>query len=576
MKTPAKPSELTQALSASRELFLHLAAFSFFVNLLMLTGPLYMLQVYDRVLASQSVPTLLALTGLVLALYGTLGVLEWVRSGLFGEAASRFEGFLGKKAAGSAFFASLSDGGQVSERPIRDLRQLRRFLSSSAMNAVFDAPWTPLFFLVLFMLHPAFGLWALFGAIVLVVIGVVNQRASSRLMREAEDTERSSYLRANEMIRNAEVVDALGMHESVQSRWQKEFDASDTALSRSSRILSGFSSGTKAIRLFLQSAILGLGAYLAISGEASHGSMIAASILMGRAIAPIEQLVGQWRSIISAREAWRSLGGFIKLDPSSKDAMQLPPIKGQVSVEHIYAAPFGTKAPVLKSLVFSIGPGDVLGVLGPSASGKSTLARVLTGVWPVLSGCVRIDGADIGSFPRASLGPQLGYLPQQVDLMSGTIWDNIARYQPHAKPEAIIAAANAAGCHELILQLKDGYDTEIGMRGAYLSAGQRQRIGLARALFGNPNLVVLDEPNSNLDADGEEALQRAISGLKLRRATTVIIAHRPNAIIHCDKLLVLENGEIRAFGARDEVLEKVMPRRGSGNVTTIRPGEVNV
>ena len=542
----------------------------------MLTGPLYMLQVYDRVLASQSVPTLLSLTLLILVLYGTLGVLEWIRSALFGAAASRFENILGERAANASMTISLKDAGRQTERPLKDLRALRRFLSSPALNAAFDAPWTPLFFIVLFMLHPAFGFWALFGSVVLVGVGLLNQKTSSRLTMEAEELERQAQLRASEMIRNAEVMDAMGMRETVRDKWRTVFNASDSAISRSSRILSAFSSGTKAFRLFLQSAILGLGAWLAIKGDASHGAMIAASILMGRAIAPIEQTVAQWRSILNAKDAWSSLNRFLDQAPVLADTMELPRVDGFVSIEGVFAGPAGANKPLLRGLNFTLEPGDVLGVLGPSAAGKSTLARVMTGIWPALSGHVRIDGADISSYGRTALGAQLGYLPQQVDLMSGTVRENIARFDSNAEPERIIAAAKAAACHDMILRLANGYDTEIGAGGAYLSAGQRQRIGLARALFGEPNLVVLDEPNSNLDAPGDEALQTAILGLKARGATTIMIAHRPNAIIHCNKLLVLDGGEMRAFGPRDEVLSKIMPKPSAPNVRTIRPSDANV
>ncbi|MBU2082752.1 MAG: type I secretion system permease/ATPase [Alphaproteobacteria bacterium] len=568
--------ELAQALSASRRIFLHLAAFSLFVNLLMLTGPLYMLQVYDRVLASQSMPTLVSLTLLILLLYGTLGILEWVRSGLFGAAASRFENALGERAANAAMASSLRDAGRQTERPIRDLRTLRRFLSSPALNAAFDAPWTPLFFIVLFLLHPAFFVWALFGCLVLVGLGLLNQKNSSRLTREAEDTERRAQLRASEMVRNAEVLDAMGMRGAVRDRWRGDFDASDAAIARSNRVLSAFSSGTKAFRLFLQSAILGLGAWLAIKGDASHGAMIAASILMGRAIAPIEQTVGQWRSIVNAREAWSSLNGFLAQSAIGADTMELPPIRGFISVEAVFAGPAGAKKPLLRGLNFTLEPGDVLGVLGPSAAGKSTFARVMTGVWPAQAGHVRIDGADISSYERNALGWQIGYLPQQTDLMAGTVRDNIARFDRQAEPGTIIAAAEAAACHDLILRLPDGYDTEIGTGGAYLSAGQRQRVGLARALFGEPNFVVLDEPNSNLDGPGDEALQKAILGLKARGATTILIAHRPNAILHCNKLMVLDGGEIRAFGPRDEVLGKITPNHSAPNVRTMCPSDANV
>jgi len=408
--------------------------------------------------------------------------------------------------------------------------------------------------------------------VVLVVASLVNERASARLTKESEDLDRASGLRSAEMTRNAEVLKALGMGEAVRRRWQQAFDGGDTAFSKSARILSGFTSGTKAFRLFLQSAILGIGAWLAIKGDATPGAMIAASILMGRAIAPLEQLVGQWRGVASARESWAALKQALGRVPPPVPQMPLPPIRGEVRAESVFAGPPGSKTAVLKGLTFQLVPGDVLGVLGPSAAGKSSLARVLTGAWPVASGHVRLDGADITTLPSETLGPQIGYLPQQADLLSGTVRDNIARFRDDASPEAIITAAQAAGCHEMILRLPAGYDTDIGLGGAYLSAGQRQRIGLARALFGDPNLIILDEPNSNLDGPGEQALQSAIAAAKARGATVIIIAHRPNAIVHCTKLMVIDDGKIREFGTADEVLAKVLPKP-AGNVRTIRPGE---
>jgi PrtD family type I secretion system ABC transporter len=557
------PNEMIEALTASKGVVFHLLAFSFALNLLMLTGPLYMLQVYDRVIPSQSMPTLVALSVLILMLYATLGILEWVRTGLFSSAASRFEDRLGERVANASMDLALSDAGQISDKPLRDLRQLRRFFSGPVPGAVMDAPWSPLFFIVLFMLHPIFGLWAVFGAVVLVGIGFINQRLTDKHLRETEAMERTAQARSQEMVRNAEVIDAMGMRPNLRSRWRQTFDASDNRMFRSSRQLSGFTAGTKAFRLFLQSAILGIGAWLVIrgtNGMTTAGELVAASILMGRAIAPIEQSVAQWRSIISAHESWTALKAVLDKVPPRSDAMELPPIKGHLSVEGLYGGPPGARKPVIRNLSFQLQPGDVLGILGPSAAGKSTLSRLMTGVWPLISGTVRLDGAELGQYSREQLGRQIGYLPQQSDLMSGTIRENIARFDPEAEPAAIIAAAEAAACHDLILRLPDGYDTEVGMAGAFLSAGQRQRVGLARALYGDPSFVVLDEPNSNLDAKGDEALQLAIRKLHDRGATTIIVAHRPNAIVNCNKLLVIEDGELKAFGPRDEVLSKILPK----------------
>lgn len=563
-----------QALAASRRTFVGLGIFSLFVSLLMLTGPLYMLQVYDRVLLSFSIPTLVALTGLVAVLYLTLGILDWCRQSLFSVAASQIEGRLAEPVMDAAFEQNRADAGRTSDQSLRDLRMVRRFIASPALPALFDAPFTPLFFAVIFMLHWVYGVWALFGAAVLVGLALLNQVINRRAIAETERGERAAQGHAYELLRQSEVVAALGMRGRLRARWKAVFDESDQSMARSGASLSGFTSSTKAFRLLMQSGILGLGALLTIKGVSTHGAMIAASILMGRAIAPIEQTVGQWRNVSTASTSWKNLKTLLQGRGDVPPPMELPPLKGAVTFENVVAAPPGMRVPVLKRLNFAITAGTVLGVIGPSASGKSTLARVAIGIWPTASGTVRLDGAEVAAYDETTLGAQIGYLPQRVDLFAGTVRENISRFDSNAQPEAIIAAAMAANCHELILRLPDAYDTEIGQAGAYLSDGQRQRIGLARALYGNPALVVLDEPNSNLDGEGEAALQGAIKGLKQRGASVLIIAHRPNAITHCDKLMVLNNGEIKQFGPRDEVLAELRGNaRNQPHVTVVKNGD---
>ena len=559
-----------EAIAASRKAFIGLGVFSLFINLLMLTGPLYMLQVYDRVLASSSIPTLVALTLLVAVLYLTLGLLDWCRSSLFSVVASNIEGRLSEPAITTSFQQNLSQPGRTTDRSLRDLRTVRRFIGSPALPALFDAPFSPLFFVVLFMMHAFYGIWALVGAGVLVTLALINQAINRKALREAEMQEQQANQSAGELLRHSEVISALGMKDRLVRRWRKQFDDSDTALTQTGESLGGFSAATKAFRLLLQSGILGLGAWLSIEQLSTPGAMIAASILMGRAIAPIEQIVGQWRNVSQARQSWTSLTEAIAGLGDDTQPMELPPLRGRVDFENVTAAPPGVKTPVLRQIALSLNAGDCLGIIGPSASGKSTFARILLGIWQPMAGVVRLDGADVNTIPRERLGPQVGYMPQQVDLFAGNVRDNIARFDPDAPAEAVVAAAQAAGCHELILSLPDGYETDIGENGAFLSAGQRQRVGLARALFGDPALIVLDEPNSNLDGEGDTALQKAISGLKQRGATVVIIAHRPNAIAHCNRLIVLDQGRIRLEGPRDEVLAKLQPASPQSRVAPIR------
>ncbi|MEM0986429.1 MAG: type I secretion system permease/ATPase [Pseudomonadota bacterium] len=561
---------LKSAVHDSRSIFIAAGVFGLAINILMLTGPLYMLQVYDRVLASQSVPTLIALTVLVAGLYITLGVLDWVRQSIFTDAGSRFEDKLSDTAFDAVIAENMRDPGRVNDRTLSNLRVLRKFYSGPSLGAIFDIPFSPMFYAVLFMLHWAYGLWALFGTVVLVILAIVNKQVSSKSVARAEELERSAQQTTIEVMRNVEVMEAMGMRERLAQRWRGLSDESDEAIRKSSHSMGAFAASTKVFRLFLQSAILGLGAYLSIIGVSTPGAMIAASIIMGRAITPIQSVVSQWRTIVTAATAWQSLKQQMEVATDEPDTMDLPAIQGHLRLENVYSGPPSVRENTLRGISMEIEPGDMLGVLGPSASGKSSLGRVMLGLWPVRHGVVRIDGADVRTYARAKLGPQVGYMPQQVDLFAGSVMENICRFEPDATPQDIVAAAQAAGCHQLILALPDGYNTPVGVGGSYLSAGQRQRIGLARALYKDPNFVILDEPNSNLDNSGDQALANALHALKERGATTVIIAHRPNAIVHCTKLAVIESGELKAFGPRDEILPKVLPK---GAVPGVRPAQ---
>ncbi|MEL6286394.1 MAG: type I secretion system permease/ATPase [Pseudomonadota bacterium] len=561
---------LKGAIKDSRSIFIAAGVFGLAINVLMLTGPLYMLQVYDRVLASQSVPTLVALTGLVAGLYITLGFLDWIRQSIFTDAGSRFEDKLSEPAFEAVIGENMRDPGKLSERTLSSLRQIRKFYSGPAFPAIFDIPFSPMFYLVLFMLHWAYGLWAIFGTIVLVILAVINKQVSSASVQRAEELERHAQQTTMEVMRNVEVMEAMGMRGRMAEKWRGLSDESDQAIRKSSHSMGAFAASTKVFRLFLQSAILGLGAYLSIIGVSTPGAMIAASIIMGRAIAPIQSLVGQWRTIVSAGTAWTALKQQLEATADEADSMELPPIKGHLRLENVYSGPPSVRENTLRGISLEIEPGDMLGVLGPSASGKSSFARVVLGLWRARHGVVRIDGADVRTYSREQLGPQVGYLPQHVDLFSGSVMENICRFDPEATPQDIVAAAQAAGCHHMILALPDGYNTPVGVNGSYLSAGQRQRVGLARALYKEPNFVILDEPNSNLDNSGDQALANALHALKQRGATSVIIAHRPNAIVHCTKLAVIESGELKAFGPRDEILPKVLPK---GAVPGVRPAQ---
>lgn len=568
-KNKRKKSAVSAAVKQSRRAFIGLGALAFVISVLMLTGPLYMLQVYDRVLASGSVPTLLSLTILVGALYATLAILDWIRSSIFSTVASQIEDRLADASLAAVLQQAASDRGQSSSKTLGDLKAIKRFVSSPALPALSDLPWAPLFYVALFMLHWSFGLWALFGTFILVCIALLNRYMTKAPSVRADTGDREADKLARELASNVDVIDAMGMRATLQARWRAMFDQADAENDKAGKLLARFTASTKAIRLFMQSAILGLGAYLAIIGLSTPGAMIAASILMGRAIAPIEQTLNQWRMIVSTGQAWASLKSALEDMPDEEPILELPPIEGHILVERLYGPKGEGRESILKDISFALEPGDILGMLGNSGAGKSTLAQALAGTLRPQRGLIRFDGADIARWPSETLGPQLGYLPQEVKLMSGTVAQNICRFAAEPDSNAILAAAKEADCHQLILKLSQGYETEIGEGGAYLSGGQRQRIGLARAVYGAPNIVILDEPNSNLDSGGDKALLDCLERLRARDATVVVIAHRPNVLAACSKLLVLDQGECRLFGHRDEVLLQ-LSGKSQGNVSNIR------
>lgn len=562
---------LSEAFKDVRGAFVSIGAFSFFINLLMLTGPLYMLQVYDRVLTSGSRHTLIMLTVVAVGMILTSALLELVRSRILVRIGSRLDRRLNDRLFAGLLRLHLQQKGSSQSQPLRDLETLRGFLTGSGLISLFDAPWTPLFLAIIFLLHPLLGLVALSGAVVLFILAVVSELVTRGPLREASHDSAAAHGFTENTLRNAEVIEAMGMLPGLQRRWQARHQAALVAQAKASDRGGLLTACAKFVRPVLQVAILGTGAYLALQQVITPGVMIAASIIMGRALAPVEGAIGNWRGFILARNAKSRLRSFLEKDEPPEASMPLPRPKGAVSVERLVAAPPGLERPVLKGISFALKAGDSLGIIGPSAAGKSTLARLLIGVWPAAAGQVRLDGADIGDWNHLELGSHLGYLPQDVELFDGTVAENIARFgEPN--PENVVRAARRAGVHELILRLPEGYDTMIGPGGAALSGGQRQRIGLARALYGDPAFMVLDEPNSNLDGEGEAALRQAVQELKQDGTTVVVIAHRPSVLAGMDKILVLRDGQIEHFGSRDEVLPKVTKAvPGTGRAADTRP-----
>lgn len=546
------PDELIAVLKLSRDSFLFAGLFSMFINILMLTPALYMLQLYDRVLASQSESTLVMLTVLVLGFYAMMALLELLRGRILVRTSARMDMLLNARLFDATFEANLRGRGPGAQ-PIDDLTQLRQFLTGNTLFGFFDAPWMPIYIAVMFWLHPWMGWFAIICAVILVTIAIATEIATRQPLAQANSLAIAGRQFLNTNLRNAEALEAMGMLGRMRQRWfarHREMLRLQALASDRAGALSAL--GNK-LRITFQSLALGLGVYLAIRHEISPGMVIAGSILLGRALAPLDMLIGNWKNVLSARSAYRRLRELLHAIPIRPRYMSLPPPDGSLVLENVVAAPPGAQVPVLRGIRLEIAAGEVVGIIGPSAAGKSTLARVMLGIWPVAAGKVRLSGADIGHWNRDELGPYLGYVPQDIELFDGTVAENIARFGD-VDSEQVVAAAQRAQVHEMILRLPKGYDTRIGEGGTALSGGQRQRIALARAMYGKPVLVVLDEPNSNLDDQGEAALVRAIAQLKSAGTTVVIITHRLNVLSSVDKIIVLRDGLVDAFGPRDKVL----------------------
>jgi len=561
-----RPRSLGASFARSRPLLWQAAGVSVLVNLLMLTGPLFMVQIYDRVLASRSLPTLGALFALVVALFAFYGLFEYLRGRVLTRVGAQVETELDTEAFRISVQAARDpDPGRRRLHALRDLEALQQFFSGPAPMAVLDLPWSPLFFLVIFLFHWQLGMLAVAGAAVLLALALVNHARN----REPAGTASVHAARAEGFERSvrsgAEAVRALGMMGAASVRWQARRGRALAAQVAAADIIGAYGSASKAIRFLLQSAMLAWGAWLAIEQQITPGMIIAASIMLGRALAPIDQTIGQWRSFTRVFQAWRRLRALFEDSGPASVPTPLPPVGGRVVARQLAVAPPGATVPVLRDLAFTLAPGQALGVIGPTGSGKSALARTLVGLWPGFHGSLALDGATLDQWLPDELGRQVGYLPQDVQLLDATVAENIARLGPSADEE-VVTAATQASAHELILSLSSGYDTLVGPSGAALSGGQRQRIGLARALFGNPALVVLDEPNAHLDADGERAVVDVVKQLRSAGRCVIVMAHRPSAIMACDVLLVLADGRQRAFGPRDRVLRD----------TTVRPPHLAV
>ena len=550
---PGQPNELILAVRAHRTALLGVTLFSGVINLLYLTPSIYMLQVYDRVLASRSEFTLVVLTLLIIGLYALMAFLENFRSAVLIRVGNALDEVLSKRVFTAAFERNLRMGSGNAAQAMSDLTQLRQFATSNGLFAFLDAPWFPIYLIVIYFFHPWLGAFSLVAAILLAAMTVISDRSSKAPLAESNQAAIAANQYVNSNLRNAEVIEAMGMLPNLMRRWyqlqSKMLERQSFASDRAGTTVAV----TKMIRLTLQSGILGFGAYLVLEGQATAGIMIAASILMGRALAPVELLIGSWKGFVGAKASYQRLVELLNEHPVREIGMSLPRPRGVLVAENVYVTPPRAQAAVLKGLNFSFGPGEIIGIIGPSASGKSTLARAMVGIWPAQVGKVRLDGVDIFQWNKFEVGPAIGYLPQDVELFDGSLAENICRFGD-VDSEKVIAAAQACGLHDMILHFPKGYDTRIGEAGGALSGGQRQRIALARAIYDTPAFIVLDEPNSNLDDLGEAALVNAVLEMKRRGSTVVLITHRTSVLRAVDKLMLLRDGQVQMFGPRDEVL----------------------
>ncbi|RWC47880.1 MAG: type I secretion system permease/ATPase [Mesorhizobium sp.] len=561
MKTKQQPPALQVVMKEVRRAIRPLVWFSGGINVLMLTGALYMLQVYHRVLSSHSLETLLMLSLMAAAALATMAGLEVVRGRLLAKVGSWMNARLGPVLLTASVEYAASAPGQANARPLRDLDQVRNFFTSPSIFPILDAPWAPLFFAAIFFMHPWLGWLALCGGIVLFALALLNEYLTRKPLTEAASAQSRAYVQAEAAIRNAEVVQAMGMLKPLLECWKAQQDEANKGQVLAANRGGVIAAIARCHRLALQMAILGLGAYLALRNEASPGIMISASILMGRALSPVEQAIGTWKATVGARAAYRRLTAVAGQHPEAAPVLPLPRPKGRFEADNLVLARQGGEH-ILKGINFHLEPGEAMALIGPSGAGKTSLARILAGAWRPSGGRALLDGMDVAQWAAEDRGHHVGYLPQDIELFAGTISENIARFTPlnPAVFNNVVRAAEMAGVHELIKGLPKGYATEIGESGAVLSGGQRQRIGLARALYGDPALLILDEPNSNLDKEGEDALAAAIGIAKAAKTTIILIAHRPNIMDKVDKVLVLNHGAQDLFGPRDAVFNELANR----------------
>ena len=567
-------AELRATRKASRALYWVVGVFSLFANLLMLTGPLYMLQVYDRVLGSRSEETLVALSLLVVFLYGVMGLLDYTRGRIMARVGARFQSDLDRRVFDAVVRKSAVAPDMRTQSGLADLEAIQRLLVSPVLMSFFDLPWTPIFIATIFVFHPWLGWMAVGGAVVLILIALANQMLSRRPQLRAGQAGQVAAAMSDQLRLEAEMVQAMGMRGAAFDRWQQARGTALSAQINASDVGGSFTSLTKTLRLFLQSAMLGLGAYLVLQGEMTPGAMIAGSILLGRALSPIEAMLAQWPLVQRAAKGWDALSDLLGVVPVEQARTALPKPTARLVAKSLTAAAPGEKVAALRGLNFDLPPGKAMGVIGPSGAGKSTLARCLTGVWRPAAGSIRLDDAALDQYDPDVLGTYIGYLPQTVQLFDGTIAENIARLALSPDANKVVAAAQKADAHKMILALPEGYDTRIAAGQTRLSGGQIQRIGLARALYDDPVILVLDEPNSNLDNEGTLALNHAIRGAKADGRSVIIMAHRPTAIQECDLLLVLDNGVCAAFGPKDDVMKSMVKNHQDISKAPLRAGGI--